>query len=48
VLPIAGHAPANACVQQIIVRFIETADAGDVDGSCAQALKRPPFAHSLE
>ncbi len=48
VLPVAGHAPANSCVQQMIVRFIESADAGEVDASCAQTLGRPPFAHSLE
>jgi pimeloyl-ACP methyl ester carboxylesterase len=48
VLLAAGHAPSDSCVQQMIVRFIESADAGNVDASCARTLKRPPFAHSLE
>ena len=48
VLPIAAHAPSDSCVRQMVVRFIESANAGDVDASCAQTLKRPPFAHSLE
>jgi pimeloyl-ACP methyl ester carboxylesterase len=48
VLLAAGHAPANSCVQQLVVRFIESADARGVDASCALTLKRPPFAHSLD
>lgn len=48
VLRDAGHAPSDSCVQQMVVRFIESADVGNVDASCAQTLKRPPFAHSLE
>jgi pimeloyl-ACP methyl ester carboxylesterase len=48
VLPVAGHAPSNSCVQQMVARFIETADVRAVDASCAHALERPPFAHSLE
>ncbi len=48
VLPIAAHAPDDSCVQRMVVRFIESASAGDVDASCTRALKRPPFAHSLE
>jgi pimeloyl-ACP methyl ester carboxylesterase len=48
VLRTASHAPSDACVRQMVVRFIESADAGGVDASCADSPKRPPFAHSLE
>jgi pimeloyl-ACP methyl ester carboxylesterase len=48
VLLAAPHAPANSCVQQMVVQFIESADAGAIDASCAANLRRPPFAHSLE
>jgi pimeloyl-ACP methyl ester carboxylesterase len=48
VLLAAGHAPANSCVQQMVVRFIESANESDVDATCVQTLKRPAFAHSLD
>ncbi len=48
VLLAGAHAPSDSCVQQMVVRFIESGDAGAVDASCAQAVRRPPFAHSLE
>jgi pimeloyl-ACP methyl ester carboxylesterase len=48
VLLAAGHAPSDACVRQMVARFIESANAGDVDTSCARTIRRPAFAHSLE
>lgn len=44
VVPAAGHGTAfSGCVGQLMARFLDTADPSQVDPSCVQQLKRPPF-----
>ena len=44
VVPATGHGViATACGQQLVQRFIDRASAADLDTSCVNQVKRPPF-----
>lgn len=38
-----AHGPFPACAVKMMARFVETANAKDLDTSCVKDLRRPPF-----
>jgi pimeloyl-ACP methyl ester carboxylesterase len=52
IVPHGGHSASGltnaACVQQLMVRFLETADADALDTGCLATMQRPAFVVSQE
>jgi hypothetical protein len=42
-----GHAYGHACLQAIVADFFAKGSARDLDVTCVQTLRRPPFLTEL-
>ena len=47
VVPHYGHQVDSPCMRTVMDRFIRTASVGDIDASCVDTVRRPPFATEI-